>query len=66
MRRSTAALLAVLAGSSLVIAQRAPAAPSFLIRKVTLFDGNGGPPQPGVDVLPKDGRIVHAQAGGAR
>jgi imidazolonepropionase-like amidohydrolase len=57
MRRSVAALLAVLVGSPLVIAQRAPNAPSLLIRNVTLIDGNGGPPQAGVNVLLRDGRV---------
>lgn len=57
MHRSTAALLAALVGSSLVIAQRAPDAPSLLIRGVTLIDGNGGPPQTGVNVLLRDGRV---------
>jgi hypothetical protein len=57
MRRSTAALLAVLVGSPLVIAQQAPATPSLLIRNVTLIDGNGGPPRTGVNVLLRDGRV---------
>lgn len=66
MRRLTAALLAVLVGSPLVIAQRAPGAPSLLIRGVTWIDGNGGSPQTGVNVLLRDGRIVHTRPGGAR
>jgi imidazolonepropionase-like amidohydrolase len=58
MRRPVAALLTLFAVSSLVLAQPIPTAPSLLIRNVTLIDGNGGPPQPGVNVLMRDGRIA--------
>lgn len=56
MRRSIAALLAVLAGATL-LAQPSAAPPPLLIRNVTLIDGNGGPPKPGVNVLLEDGRV---------
>lgn len=49
----------VLAAWVAVLAQQPPAAaPSLLIRNVTLIDGNGGAPQPGVSVLMRDGRIA--------
>lgn len=38
--------------------QPAPAFVSLLIRSVTLIDGHGGPPRPGVDVLVREGRIL--------
>ena len=57
--RPVTALLILLA-ASLMLAQQPPAAPSLMIRNVTLIDGNGGPPQAGVNVLMKDGRVVSA------
>jgi imidazolonepropionase-like amidohydrolase len=65
MRRSIAALLAVLTGARL-LAQPAAAPPPLLIRDVTLIDGNGGPPRPGVDILLKDGRVQSIGSGAAQ
>ena len=56
MLRAVVAIL--LAASIAVLAQPPPAAPSLLIRNVMLIDGNGGPPQPGVNVLMKEGRVT--------
>ena len=63
MRRMTVLCLAVLAGGPLALAQQTPAAPSLLIRNVTLIDGNGGPPQAGVNVLMRDGRVSSVGSG---
>jgi imidazolonepropionase-like amidohydrolase len=53
----------VVALSVVVFAQQPPApAPSVLIRNVTLIDGNGGPPQPGLNVLLRDGRVASVGA----
>ena len=58
MRRTLFALAAALAGSALPTAGQLPAAPSLLVRNVTLIDGNGGAPRAGVNVLIRDGRIA--------
>jgi imidazolonepropionase-like amidohydrolase len=55
--RSIVAFLVTL--TAVLAAQQPPAsAPSILVRGVTLIDGNGGPPQAGVNVLLKDGRVA--------
>ena len=58
MRRTLFALAAVLVGSALLAARQQPAAPSLLIRNITLIDGNGGAPRAGANVLIRDGRIA--------
>jgi imidazolonepropionase-like amidohydrolase len=56
--RSVIAIL--LAAGSVVFAQNSQptAAPSLLIRNITLIDGNGGVPRAGVNVMIRDGRIA--------
>jgi imidazolonepropionase-like amidohydrolase len=54
-------IIILFALTAVVAAQQPPAvAPSLLIRGVTLIDGNGGPPQAGINVLMKDGRVSSA------
>jgi len=55
---SRAVVAIFLVASVAVLAQQPPPAPSLLIRNVTLIDGNGGPPQAGVNVLMRGGRVV--------
>lgn len=64
MRRVIAAGLAALAGVALIRAQPA-VGPSLLVKNVTLIDGNGGPPQPGVNLLVRDGRVSSVGAAAA-
>ena len=48
----------IAASGALIIAQARPAAPSLLIRNVTVIDGTGAPPRAGASVLIRDGRIA--------
>src|SRR6058998_1300704 len=57
MRKLMLLLAAMLAGAALLTAGQPPAAPSLLIRNVTLIDGNGGSPIAGVNVAIRGGRI---------
>ncbi len=60
MSRMMSRLLRAVAVAASVSAAAAlqAAPPSLLITDVTLIDGTGAPPQPGVDLLVQDGRIV--------
>ena len=51
-------LVMTAASERLIIAQVRPAAPSLLIRNVTVIDGTGAPPRAGANVLIRDGRIA--------
>lgn len=57
--RRAALVCAFMIPCASLLAQR-PARPSatLLIQNITLIDGNGGAPQPGVDVFVRDGKVV--------